>query len=360
MHSPLSVPPSGLFRGSTVETVLFGAGSVARWREIPELEGARALLVTTPSVARSPLHEAIISLLAPVIVSTFKQTQQYAPVSVVERLAEHISHCGATAIVSLGGGSVIDTAKAAIDLARGGSKTCLPHVAIPTTLSAAEFAQSYGMTDDQTRRKRRGSDPGLLPRAVILDAELTAHTPDWLWLGSGLRALDHCVETVYAPDPNPVAGALALEGISLLFRYLPLSVPAADRVPERQQAQIAAWLSFALSGSVTLGTSHRLGRVIGPMYNVPHGFTSAILLPHVMQARLSETEEQQAAIARAAQRGLGNGEPQRADRAADMVADLVRRLRLPARLRDVGMPREDLSALAAGNSLDLHILEAAW
>jgi maleylacetate reductase len=360
MHPPLSVPPSGLFRGSTVQTVLFGAGSAARWREVPELEGARALLVTTPSVARSALFEAVTSLLASVLISTFRQTRQHAPVSVVERLAEHISECGATAVVSLGGGSVIDTAKAAIDRARGRLKTYLPHVAIPTTLSAAEFAQSYGTTDDETRRKRRGSDPSLLPRAVILDAEMTVYTPDWLWLGSGLRALDHCVETVYAPDHNPVADALALEGIRLLFRNLPASVPAAEHVLERQQAQIAAWLSFAVSASVTLGTSHRLGRVLGPMYTVPHGFTSSILLPHVMRARLSETQDQQARIAQAAQMGVENGEPQGAGRAAEMVADLVRRLGLPARLRDVGVPREDLTGLAAGSALDLHILEAAW
>jgi alcohol dehydrogenase len=276
-----------------VEQVLFGPGSVERWREIPVLQGARATLVTTPSVARSPILGMLTTLLAPVVAATFKETRQHAPISAVRRLAEHIAECRVSVVISVGGGSVIDTVKAAIDAHAHPGGRFLPHVAISTTLSAAEFAPGYGMTDDETRRKLRGSDPALLPRAVILDAELTMQTPRWLWLGSGIRALDHAVETVYAPDHNPVAGALALEAIRRLFRYLPASVPAEEHVAERQQCQNAAWLSFMHANSVSLGSSHRLGRVIGPMYSVPHGFTSSILLPHVMDAVLEQTRDRQ-------------------------------------------------------------------
>jgi alcohol dehydrogenase len=186
------------------------------------------------------------------------------------------------------------------------------------------------------------------------------HTPRWLWLGSGLRALDHAVETVYAPDHNPVADALALEAIRILFRALPASVPAEERVEERQQCQYAAWLSFQHAGSVSLGTSHRLGRVIGPMYSVPHGFTSSILLPHVMDAVLKQSRERQALIARAALDGLGEPGAAGAERAAELVRALVRRLELPVRLRDVGVPRGDLGSLAGDSQDDRHILEAAW
>jgi alcohol dehydrogenase len=349
-----------IYQSRPVEQVLYGPGSVERWQRIAVLNGARATLVTTPSVARSPLFARLTTLFAPVLTATFKESRQHAPISAVRHLAEHLLESRANVVISVGGGSVIDTVKAAIDAHAHPSGMYLPHVALPTTLSAAEFAPGYGMTDDDTRRKHRGSDPALIPRAVILDAELTMHTPRWLWLGSGLRALDHAVETVYAPDHNPVADALALEAIRILFRALPASVPAEERVEERQQCQYAAWLSFQHAGSVSLGTSHRLGRVIGPMYSVPHGFTSSILLPHVMDAVLKQSRERQALIARAALDGLGEPGAAGAERAAELVRALVRRLELPVRLRDVGVPRGDLGSLAGDSQDDRHILEAAW
>jgi len=351
--------PEGTYQGRVVELVLYGPGSAGRWREIPALQESRALLATTRSVARSPVFGDLAALFSPILRATFKDTRQHAPVSAVEQLAERIRESGADVVISLGGGSVIDTAKAAIDLEAGRTGVYLPHVAVPTTLSAAEFAQSYGMTDDQTRRKRRGSNLNLLPHAVILDSRLTVHTPDWLWSGSGLRALDHAVETIYAPDGNPVADALGLEAVSRLFRYLPASVHTDGTIHARQHCQIAAWLSFAANSTITLGPSHRLGRLIGPIYSVPHGFTSAILLPHVMDAVMPGIAPRQDLIVRAAAAGDEASTPASGD-AASLVRDLVRRLALPTRLRDVGVPRDELPELAGDNAMDLRVLEAAW
>jgi alcohol dehydrogenase len=343
-----------------VDRVLYGPGSVEHWVEIPNLPGTRALLVTTGSVARTTLFSRLTALLAPILVATFRETQQHAPESVVQRLAETIVESGADTVVSFGGGSVIDAAKAAIDELARESRSYRAHVAIPTTLSAAEFAASYGITDDETRRKRRGSHPGLLPRAVILDAELTIHTPDWLWHGSGLRAVDHAMESVYSPEHNPVADALALDAICLLFRHLLESTPAGERLESRQHCQVGAWLSWTANESVSAGTSHRLGRLIGPLYAVPHGFTSAILLPHVLEAALPTTEKRQTLIAEAARQGLGRSRAVTAADAAEMVRELVHMLGLPSRLRDVGLEKTDLQGLAAGSDADLRILEAAW
>jgi alcohol dehydrogenase len=351
---------SGYFRFRTVDHVLYGPGSVERWRELPSVTGRRAILVTTSSIARSPLFAHVTTVFAPIIAATFKGSRQHAPVSAVQELAEHIAESGADLVLSLGGGSVIDSAKAAIDARAGISGEYLRHIAVPTTLSAAEFAASYGMTDDQTRRKRRGSDARLFPAGVILDANVTVNTPNWLWLGSGLRSVDHAVESVLAPDHNPVADALALEALRVLFRFLPSSVPAGQRIDDRQSCQIGAWLSWAANSTITAGTSHRLGRLIGPIYSIPHGFTSAVLLPHVLEALPPEAESRQALIVMAAGQGLRPEDQVASPEAAECVRALVRKLRLPTRLRDVGVPRRDIPGLAGESATDLRILEAAW
>ena len=248
---------------------------------------------------------------------------------------------------------MIDTAKAsALALARD-TGTFPQHVALSTTLSASEFSPLFGVTDEATKVKAGGNSPFVVPQVAILDAELAEETPDWLWLASGVRALDHAVETVYAPNHQPATDAAALEAIRLLFDYLPRSVGSERSLAHRQQCQIAAWLSFIGVNNITLGLSHILGREIGPRYDIPHGYTSAILLPHVMTFLLPGTAAQQSRIAEAMNAAA-------AAEASNAVSSFVRGLGLPQRLRDVGVPEDDLPGLANGRDDVLQILQSAW
>ena len=119
------------------------------------------------------------------------------------------------------------------------------HIAIPTTLSAGEFTAVVGITEEQTRVKRAVSDPRLVPRTVYTDPTVTLETPAWLWAASGVRALDHAVETIYSARHHPLSDAAAARGLSLLVEHLPpsLSTSGAEQLEHRLQCQLGAWLS---------------------------------------------------------------------------------------------------------------------
>jgi alcohol dehydrogenase class IV len=353
-------PTRGEFVLPSMDRVLYGPGTVASL--IPVLEGAggtRVLLVTSRSVVRIGLADRVASLLGRRLAGRVDDVGQFAPRGSVDNVVHAARRGEVDILLSLGGGSVIDTVKAAVLQLSLDHKVFLPHVAVPTTLSAAEFSPFFGVTDERTRTKSGASDPRLTPRAVILDAEVTLATPDWLWFGSGIRALDHAVETILAPDSDPLTDAGCLEAIRLIFRHLPFSGASSDApIGRRQFCQVAAWLSFFGVGNITLGLSHSLGRKLGPRYDIPHGHTSAILLPHVMASTSSITGVRQTRIAAAA-RDRAEFDS-RAEDAADAVRDLVAGLGLPTRLRDVGVPVADLHTLAAGDEKALAVLESAW
>lgn len=353
--------PSGEYVFSAIEKVSFGPGSVEQLPdELDRLMVKRALLVTTGSVVATPLAERVAGLVGDRLAGRFSDVHQHTPAGDVVALARAAESIRADLLLSLGGGSVIDAVKAAILALARDTGNFLPHIALPTTLSAAEFSDFFGVTEEETRVKSGAKNPLIQPQYVILDADLTAHTPEWLWLGSGIRALDHAVETVYAPNHQPATDATALEAIRLLFRYLP---PSRDQSASdaRQHCQIAAWLSFFGIANITLGLSHALGREIGPRYNVPHGYTSAVLLPKVMSYLLPETLDRQALVARAA--GVDTGGMSEGDaalEAPEAVGNLVRTLGLPQRLRDLSVPQADLPALAGKREAVLHVLQEAW
>lgn len=354
---------AGQFDFLPVDKVIFGPGKVQTLpSELERLEANRVLLLTTPSVSRTPLLARIVPLLGDRCAAVWAGSQQFTPSKTVDTLVQLFEQHAADLIVTLGGGSVIDAAKAAIWEHARGTGIFLNHISLPTTLSASEFSSMFGVTDERTKNKSGARHPRLAPLVVILDAQLTEHTPDWLWLASGIRALDHAVETVYAPDHQPATDAPALEAIRLLFTYLPHSTGGNSKQNARQQCQIAAWMSFFGIANITLGLSHTLGRELGPRYNIPHGNTSAILLPKVMAHFQQRLEPRLALIAVAS----GTSSADRADAATlaglapQAVHRLVKELGLPQTLRHFGVPREDLVDLAAERTDVLTILEAAW
>ena len=222
------------------------------------------------------------------------------------------------------------------------------HIAVPTTLSAGEFTDVAGITDEQTRIKHARFDTRLAPRTVIADPAVTIDTPAWLWAASGVRALDHAIETLYASRRHPISEPLAERAIGMLLEHLPASCgDTGESMIHRGRCQMAAWLAVFGVTNAGFGLSHVLGHQIGPRWNVPHGFTSAIVLPHAMRLMAAAVPSRFDAIARAFGIAFDAGDPAPAALAcADRTAAFIERLSLPSRLRDVGVPLDELGSVA--------------
>ena len=312
------------------ERVHFGAGSVEKIAEEAR-DKDRAFVVTGRSLYEgTDLVRRIEALLGERHVGTFPDMSQHTPGRAVEAAARAAR--GSDLLVSVGGGSAIDGTKA---VAR---ELGFPaHVAVPTTLSGAEWAHRVGVTDEAKGRKSGFIDPRSVPHVVVLDPGFTLFTPVELWLSTGIRALDHAIEGYLFGGEHPVTDVTGLEGARRLFEYLPRSKEVPDNVEMRLELQIAAWLAYFGPFNTPMGLSHELGRRIGASYEVPHGVTSCITLaPTLDLVRHLVPEDRW----RRLEEALG-GDP------AGRVSTLVRGLDLPSRLREVGVPEEDLEIIAA-------------
>ena len=332
------------------EHILFGVDSLRLLAdEVKRIGSKRVFIITGNSLmTQSDVVTNVVQALGSLHVGTFSAIRQHSPQSDIAQATEQAQTLNADVLVSVGGGSPIDATKAvAMALARE-QGTFLPHIAIPTTLSAAEFSHLVGVTDEKTKMKSGFAHTQVTPRSVILDARLTLATPEQLWLSSGIRALDHAVESLYAPGFHPINDVLALEAIRKLFTYLPHSKAHPDDLDARTELQLAAWMSFFGEVNTTMGLSHNLGRRIGASYNVPHGITSCITLPYVMRAFAPIYTTQLDKIAPAVGLIPENLDSiQIAVAAADAVSGLIGQLGLPQRLRDVGVPESELHTIAA-------------
>ena len=259
------------------ERIVVGPGTSARLPGLCDELGMTAVVVVTGrTLSRdTPVVATLERLLGGRHGATFSAMREHVPASLRDELTRLLADPAFDGVVSVGGGSPIDGAKAAI-LASGRS---LPHLALPTTLSGAEFTPTAGITDDATSMKSGVADPALTPRTVVLDAEVTVHTPERLWLSTGIRALDHAVETVYAPEGDRFAELLALEAIRRLRAWLPHSHTDPSDLEARQELQVAAWWAILGLPSVSVAPSHPLGRLLGPLAGIGHGITSCVFLP---------------------------------------------------------------------------------
>jgi maleylacetate reductase len=328
--------------------VIFGAGSIARLaEEVKRLKGSKVLVITGQSIAtKTGILNQIQTILGDLHAGTFDGINQHTHRSTVEKAVQMARETEADILVSVGGGSPIDAGKVVAYFLKPEKGRILPHIAIPTTLSAAEFSHLAGITDDESRAKGGLQIAEITPTAVILDANLTLPTPLWLWLSTGIRSLDHAVETLYAPGVHPANDVLALEAIRLLFLYLPKCKETPQDIEIRTQLQIAAWLSFFSAINTPMGLSHNIGRRIGATYNVAHGITSCISLAHVMRAM---SEKHAPALARIA-KVLELPENKAADRTAALasaqaVYDLVAKLEMPQRLSEVGVSENEVNQI---------------
>jgi alcohol dehydrogenase class IV len=343
----------GTFRYENPDTIHFGEGCTreALVGELDRIGAQRAFLVTTRSAGKSA-GRAVEEILGKRIAGRFDRITQHSPAALVMEAASAARDARADAFVSVGGGSPIDAAKAAafalvtgLDLrdpssvakARGlAAKGALPHLAVPTTLSVAELSGSAGFSAESTGEKVGVAGRELRPAAVFYDGDLVIDTPIELWLTTGIRAVDHAVETILAEGEHPLPDAAAAESL----RRMPAALLAAKADPRSAQArgegQIAAWLSYLLPGPAARGLSHTLGKRIGSRHGIPHGVTSCLLLPHVVRF-LGPRKPR--AVERL--RGALGGEP------ADAIRDLVTRLGLPQHLAAFRLTEADLRAAVA-------------
>jgi len=358
---------SGEYHFTRLETVVFGVGKVeALGRELSRRGSKRALIVTGKTLGRSKLLDQVKTAAGGALAGVFTGAAQHVPSQTVTDLVAEARRLEADAMVSFGGGSPIDTVKNAawqlmgksdgartIDFAEGSkdaaSAGAILHIAIPTTLSAGEFTPAGGVTDESTKVKGGVADPRLQAKAVILDPALTLETPSWLWASTGMRALDHAVEGSYSTRRQLVTDTLAARAIALLDTHLlpSLQTHGDDELEHRMQCQLAAWLSIFGMSNTRGGISHALGHQIGPMWNVPHGVTSCITLPHVMRFMAGVAADRFAPIAEGFDVRFDAHSPHSsALECADRTAKFIGKFEVPSRLRDVGVPREEISRIA--------------
>jgi alcohol dehydrogenase class IV len=210
---------------------------------------------------------------------------------------------------------------------------------VPTTLSAGEFSPISGVTDERTKVKELFRHPDIVPRAVVLDPMVTRHTPSWLFLSTGIRAVDHCVEGICSNESTPYGDASALHGLALLARGLPKVKADPDDMEARLDCQIGAWLSMTpLVSGVPMGASHGIGYVLGAVFDIPHGHTSCIMLPAVMRWNKPANAGKQALVAAAM------GHP--GEDAGDVLDDFIRALDMPRSLGEVRVGPDQFDRIA--------------
>ncbi|MER7133433.1 maleylacetate reductase, partial [Streptosporangium saharense] len=233
--------------------------------------------------------------------------------------------------VAVGGGSTVGLGKA-LALRRG-----LPVLALPTTYAGSEMTPIWGLTENA--EKRTGRDPAVLPRSVVYDPDLTMTLPAAVSVTSGINALAHAVEALYAPDGSPVVAAMAERGVRDLATALPLLADDPGDRAGRRAALCGAWLCGACLGATTMGLHHKLCHVLGGMFDLPHAETHAIVLPHVAAHNLPAAPEADAALRRA----LDTDDVPAA--LADLTA-LATRLGAPGGLKELGVVEDDLPKVA--------------
>jgi maleylacetate reductase len=218
-------------------------------------------------------------------------------------------------------------------------------VDVPTTLSAGEFTAMAGCTDTVRNRKESYAHPLMMPQAVILDPAVTIHTPEWLFLSTGIRAVDHAVEDICSINPTPFSDGMSLQALRLLCAGLPAVKADPGDLEARLNCQLGAWMSImGTQNGVAKGASHGIGHVLGGTAQVPHGYTSCVMLPVVLRFNQPVNAERQKWVSEAL------GRP--GDSAGDAVAALIASLGLPATLRDVGVKTEQLDEIAVGSMHD--------
>jgi alcohol dehydrogenase len=364
--------------------------------ELAGIGGHRLMLVAGTRSALGRATRAVRSALGTRIVDEWVGIAPHSDVDAVAALAAKARQCRIDGFVAVGGGSASDSAKAAaILLAEGGTLSDhanvfyppdryeqkvlkadkLPIVAVPTTLSAAEFTPGLGIRDSNGR-KLVFWDPGVVPRLILLDADAVLDVPAEVFAATGMNALAHCIEGMYSRVRNPVSEALALQGIRWLSRALPSVVERPGNLQGREDALIGAALSGLVISNARVGIHHGVCHGLGSLGGLSHGVANAVLLPHAMRFNREAASAPLGMAAEALGVDVRRLAPLAAAEAAIAAVEALQlAIGVPRRLRDTGLDRALLPAVARGAMADrglyfnprlateaevLALLEAAW
>ncbi|QKS26747.1 iron-containing alcohol dehydrogenase [Vreelandella titanicae] len=386
---------SGQYEFLAQDRVVFGVPAAQAVLEQAEHLGAqRVFVVSSKTLNRNTeVIKHICHALGERFVGLFDECVAHVPRDSVLKAATEVRAADPDLIVTVGGGTPIDTVKVLLiclahDLYRAeqlddyrvrvnedGSKVIpavasppLRQIIVPTTLSGAEFSKIGGASDPIRQVKDLYIGREIGGQVVILDPALSIHTPDWLWLSTGLRAVDHAVETICSRQPQPFTDATCLHGLRMLSASLRINHERPDDLEARLNSQLGVWLASTGLGRVDWGASHGIGHQLGAVAGVPHGYCSCVILPSVLRYNYSVNADQQQLISGAL------GQPEAL--AADLVGALIRDLGLPETLQDVSVKRAHFEAIARGGMQNmmvrsnpreincpediLEILELAW
>ena len=358
---------SGVYEFLPQDRVIFGRTAPAAVAETADRMAKRRLLIVASRTLnrQTDVVAKIRSALGDRCVGVFDECVEHVPRASVLALASAVRNSEPDLIVTVGGGTPIDTVKvmllalaAGIDDEAGfdgvrirvgadGTRVVpaikdppLRQIIVPTTLSGAEFSNLGGCTDPLRKVKDLYTGRLIGAQVVILDPAVTAYTPPGLWLSTGIRAVDHAVETICSRKPQPFTDATCIHALRLLSKSLPANHAEPADLAGRLDSQLAVWLATTGLGRVDWGASHGIGHQLGAVANVPHGHCSCVMLPSVLRWNSSVNASQQAVVAQAM--GASDGD------AAAAVAKLVESLGQPTRLRDVGVRPAHYDAIADG------------
>jgi maleylacetate reductase len=324
-YSSAAMPPSFAY-DALPGRVVFGAGSVARLGEELDRLGARRVL----AVAGRRAIDGLVERLGGRWAGSCTEVRQHVPVEAAAKAVAAARELDADCLVAMGGGSAIGLAKAVA------LEHQAPIVAVPTTYSGSEVTPIYGLTGPDG--KRTGRDLRVLPRVVVYDPALTTGLPPQVTGPSGMNALAHCVEALYAPGANPVTSLLAEEGARALARGLPAAVRDPADLAARSDALLGAWLAGASLAVAGVGIHHQLCHLLGGAYRLPHAELHAVVLPHAVRFVAPAARPQLARLA--AGLGVEVGD------VAGGLWDLARRLGTPAGLAELGLAETELDRAA--------------
>ena len=325
MTARLSNPTQFVYEQAAYR-VIFGAGSLDRLPDELRRAGMRRVLVV--STPKQRFADDVMRRLGEIAAGLHAGAVMHVPAETARAAVVRARELGADGCVAVGGGSAIGLAKA-IALETG-----IPIAAVPTTYAGSEMTSIYGLTDAGV--KRTGRDRRVLPSLVVYDPALTLSLPPRISGLSGLNALAHCVEGLYAQDANPLISLIAAEGIHVLSRALPRVVDRPDDLASRSDALYGAWLGGTVLGSVGMAVHHKLCHTLGGSFDLPHAEVHAVILPHAVRFNRDAAPEAMRTVAAA----LG------ASDAAEGLYDLAVRLGAPTSLREIGMPEEAIDRAA--------------
>ncbi|EKS70670.1 MULTISPECIES: maleylacetate reductase [Caballeronia] len=303
--------------------VVFGAGSIEHVeREIERLGARRALILSTPP--QRDQAEALAERIGHRAAGVFAEAVMHVPVETARAAREYAERIGADCAIAIGGGSTTGLGKA-IALT-----SSLPILAVPTTYAGSEMTPIYGLTE--AGLKKTGRDMRVLPKTVIYDPQLTVSLPASLSVTSGINAIAHAAEGLYAQDANPIVSLMAEEGIRALAQGIGKVARNPEDMNARSDCLYGAWLCGAVLGSVGMSLHHKLCHTLGGTFNLPHAETHTIVLPHALAYNRDAAPGAMKRIARALN----------ADDAAQGTFELARTNGAPTALKDIGMKESDI------------------